>query len=68
MTTYVRDLPKRKWHTARPFHGRAVLPGEYTPTLCNRTVKARAFTTNRHETNRAGLCYQCGRKEGLQNG
>lgn len=65
MSTYVGENKKRKWHTARlsGITGRAVLPGEYTPTLCNRNLKAREFTRDRHETNRAGLCYQCARKE-----
>lgn len=63
MATYVREGLKRKWHTARPFNGRAVLPGEYTPTLCNRNIKARELTHDRQGTNRTGLCYQCARKE-----
>lgn len=63
MNTYVREGQKRKWHTARPIAGRAVLPGEYTPTLCNRTVKARDITSDIQDTHRTGLCYQCGRKE-----
>jgi hypothetical protein len=63
MHTYVRDGQKRKWHMARTMPGRAMLPGEYTNTLCNRHIKAREFTPDIQDTHRTGLCYQCGRKE-----
>lgn len=62
MATYIREGQKRKWHIARST-GRAVLPRELVPVMCNRTIKARDITPDIQDTHRTGLCYQCGRKE-----